>query len=250
VSVSASASMTADRMRGRSRRKAVVLRACCENLLPRTSQSWMAVTDETDAQEDVVVRKVVVPCERMEARSWAVVAVDWTDMRAEGGREQGGGCGAASGWDGWWRSGAARACEGGAARGGHARGLGSLMRSKSPARQNCSWSFGHGGVGRSGNMGGCRCERGPEGGAAGRSNWIDERKEGTETFSKDSSRLSLSSIPVPAHSCSTGNDVEHRRRLVLWSRRRRRRRGRRCRRRRRGWACVLGQVVCGVSESV
>jgi hypothetical protein len=39
--------------------------------------------------EEMDVREVVVPCERREERSEAVVAVDWTEVRAEGGCERG-----------------------------------------------------------------------------------------------------------------------------------------------------------------
>jgi hypothetical protein len=42
-------------------------------------------------REEREVREVVVACEKREERSEAVVAVDWTDARAEGGRERGGG---------------------------------------------------------------------------------------------------------------------------------------------------------------
>jgi len=52
---------------------------------------------ETDAWEDVEMRKVVVPCERMEVQSEAVVVVDWTEVRAESGNEHGSGCGATAG---------------------------------------------------------------------------------------------------------------------------------------------------------
>lgn len=41
-------------------------------------------------REEMEVREVV---EKSEERSEAVVAVDWTDVRAEGGRERGGGGG-------------------------------------------------------------------------------------------------------------------------------------------------------------
>jgi hypothetical protein len=45
---------------------------------------------ETDGvREEVDVREVVVPCEKRDERSEPVVAVDWTDVHADGGRERG-----------------------------------------------------------------------------------------------------------------------------------------------------------------
>lgn len=45
---------------------------------------------ETDVtREEMDEREVVVPCEKSDDRSDEVVAVDWTDVRAEGGRERG-----------------------------------------------------------------------------------------------------------------------------------------------------------------
>jgi hypothetical protein len=44
---------------------------------------------ENDVREESEVREVVVPCEKREEWSEAVVVVDWTDARAEGGRERG-----------------------------------------------------------------------------------------------------------------------------------------------------------------
>ena len=49
------------------------------------------VMAEREARGDVNIREVVVPCERMEGRCETVVVVDWTEVRAEGGRERGGG---------------------------------------------------------------------------------------------------------------------------------------------------------------
>jgi hypothetical protein len=66
--------------------RARVASACC--FAPVTED---AAPNETDAREDVEVREVVVPCESMEERSEVVVAVDWTEVRAEGGRERSGG---------------------------------------------------------------------------------------------------------------------------------------------------------------
>jgi hypothetical protein len=43
---------------------------------------------ENEAREDREVREVVVACEKREERSEAVVVVDWTEARAEGGRER------------------------------------------------------------------------------------------------------------------------------------------------------------------
>ena len=45
---------------------------------------------DTEVREEMDVREVVVPCEKRDERSEAVVAVDWTDVRAEGGWERGG----------------------------------------------------------------------------------------------------------------------------------------------------------------
>jgi len=42
-------------------------------------------------REEIDVRELVVPCEKRDERSEAVVAVDWTDVRADGGRERGSG---------------------------------------------------------------------------------------------------------------------------------------------------------------
>jgi len=39
----------------------------------------------TEVREEMEVREVVVPCEKMDERSEAVVVVDRTDVRAEGG---------------------------------------------------------------------------------------------------------------------------------------------------------------------
>lgn len=52
---------------------------------------------DADAEMDVIREEmdeweVVVPCEKRDDRSEEVVAVDWTDVRAEGGRERA--CGA------------------------------------------------------------------------------------------------------------------------------------------------------------
>jgi hypothetical protein len=58
---------------------------------------------ENEAREETEVREVVVPCDNREEWSEAVVAVDWTDTRAEGGRErgcEGGGGGADAGGGG------------------------------------------------------------------------------------------------------------------------------------------------------
>ena len=44
---------------------------------------------DTEVREKMDVREVVVPCERREERSEVVVAVDWTEVRAEGGCERG-----------------------------------------------------------------------------------------------------------------------------------------------------------------
>lgn len=53
------------------------------------------VSVDADAEMDVIREEmderevVVVPCEKRDDRSEDVVAVDWTDVRAEGGRERG-----------------------------------------------------------------------------------------------------------------------------------------------------------------
>ena len=43
---------------------------------------------ENEVREDREVREVMVACEKREERSEAVVVVDWTEARAEGGRER------------------------------------------------------------------------------------------------------------------------------------------------------------------
>jgi hypothetical protein len=48
-----------------------------------------ADTEMDGVREDMDVRELVVPCEKRDERSEAVVAVDWTDVRADGGRERG-----------------------------------------------------------------------------------------------------------------------------------------------------------------
>lgn len=68
------------------------MRAACACFPP-----IVGVRVEADAEMDVIreemdEREVVVPCEKREDRSEEVVAVDWTDIRAEGGRERA--CGA------------------------------------------------------------------------------------------------------------------------------------------------------------
>jgi hypothetical protein len=50
-----------------------------------------ADTDMDGVREEVDVRELVVPCEKRDERSEAVVVVDWTDVRADGGRERGSG---------------------------------------------------------------------------------------------------------------------------------------------------------------
>ena len=44
---------------------------------------------DTKVREEMDVREVVVPCERREEPSEVVVAVDWTEVRVEGGCECG-----------------------------------------------------------------------------------------------------------------------------------------------------------------
>ena len=44
---------------------------------------------DTEVREKMDVREVVVPCERREERSEVVIAVDWTEVRAEGRCERG-----------------------------------------------------------------------------------------------------------------------------------------------------------------
>jgi hypothetical protein len=186
--------------------------ACC--FAPLTEA---AVAAETDAREDVDVREVVVPCERMEERSEAVVAVDWTEVRAEGGRERGGGYGAGGGTGG-----------GGAARRVLARereellaegvrcGIGEPGEGEEPCEAKLLMGLRAWGVGRWGSLGGGGCgscclvaagNAGFPGGFWGRGGRAmgGRKEEGAETFSKDSSRLSPSSVPVPVHSRSIGN---------------------------------------------
>jgi hypothetical protein len=105
----------------------------------------------------VEVQKVEVPRERMEEQSEVVVGVDRMEVRAEGSREHGGGCGVAA--DGMGGGGAAcpvLAREREELFAGHARGLASLSGTKN---QRCkakllmelrTW-----GVGCWGNLFGC-----------------------------------------------------------------------------------------------
>jgi hypothetical protein len=66
--------------------RARVVCACC--FAPGADVGVEADAD-TEAREDMDVREVVVPCEKSDERSEVVVAVDWTDVRADGGRERG-----------------------------------------------------------------------------------------------------------------------------------------------------------------
>src|SRR6266850_325151 len=116
-------------------------------------------------------------------------------------------------WVGWVvGSGPARSSEGkgGATCGGRARELASLTRSKGPCEAELltklrAWEVGH-----RGNLGGCCSVAAVSAGFPG-GVWEQGgratcgRKEGAETFSKDSSRLSPSSIPIPVHLCCVGN---------------------------------------------
>ena len=194
------------------------------------------VVAEREAREDVDVREVVVPCERMEDRSEAVVAVDWTEVRAEGGRDRGrGGYGcevvtAAAEVETGGGGGARRMlvreteellAEGVRARTGEfmpeATGEGVEPWEAKPPTELRGWE-----TGRWGNLGGC-AEDGEGGGGClattarvgfpgGGGFWGrggramgGRKEEGAETFSKDSSRLSPSSVPVPVQSRSMGN---------------------------------------------
>jgi hypothetical protein len=211
--------------------RARIANACC---FPTGNAGVGCVGAETEAREDVDVREVVVPCERMEDRSEAVVAVDWTEVRAEGGRDRGRGgygCGVvtaaaevATGGGGGTRRVLVREMEELLVEGVRARtgefmpeGTGEEPCEAKPPTELRDWE-----TGRWGNLGGCAEGGGGGGGcfvATARAGFPGgggfwgrggramggRKEEGAETFSKDSSRLSLSSVPVPVQSRSMGN---------------------------------------------
>jgi len=188
------------------------------------------VAAEREAREDVDVREVVVPCERMEDRSEMEVC-------AEGGRERGRGgyCGVATvaaeggiGGGGGTRRVPVRETEELLAEGVRVRtgeltpeatGEGVEPCEAKPPTVLRGWE-----TGRWGSLGGCDKDGGGGGGCLvatasagfpggdgfwGRGGRVmgGRKEEGAETFSKDSSRLSPSSVPVPVQSRSIGNAV-------------------------------------------
>jgi hypothetical protein len=189
------------------------------------------VMAEREAREDVDVREVAVPCERMEERSE-------TEVCAEGGRERGRGgygCGmaTAAAEGGMGGGGGTRRvlvsereellAEGVRARSGEftpeAMGEGVEPCEAKPPTEPRGWE-----TGRWGSLGGCDEHGGGGGGGlvatasagfpGGGGFWGrggramgGRKEEGAETFSKDSSRLSPSSVPVPVQSRSIGNAV-------------------------------------------
>lgn len=67
--------------------RARVTWACC--FAPGADDVGVEADADTEAREEMDVREVVVPCEKRDERSEVVVAVDWTDVRADGGCERG-----------------------------------------------------------------------------------------------------------------------------------------------------------------
>lgn len=167
---------------------------------------------ETDVREEKDVREVV---EKSEQRSEAeaVVAVDWTDVRADGGRERGGGAG---GGDVMGSGGGTRRVlvlvregvellpDGVSAR------MGEEMDEGEEPREARLLVAEPGG--RCGSLGGRDGGGGFEaaavaGGLGGRGGRVmgGRKDEGADTFSNDSSRLSPSSVLATVHSRSMEN---------------------------------------------
>ena len=202
-----------------------IANACC---FAPGSTGVDVVVAEREAREDVDVWDVVVPCERIEERSE-------TEVRAEGGRERGsGGYGygcevaAAGGMGGGGgarraliREGEELLAEGVRVRTGEftpeATGEGVEPCEAKPPTKLRGWETGRwgslGGCGESGGGGGgCLVATASVGFPGGDGFWGrggramgGRKEEGAETFSKDSSRLSPSSVPVPVQSRSMGN---------------------------------------------
>jgi hypothetical protein len=171
---------------------------------------------ETDVREEKDVRELV---EKSELRSEAevVVVVDWTDVRAEGGRERGGagGGGEVMGSGGGTRrvlvlvrEGAELLAEGVSAR------IGEVVEDGEEPREarllvpepRC-WDGGRwGSLGGSGGGGGFEVAA-AVGGFWGRGGSVmgGRNDEGADTFSNDSSRLSPSSLLATVHSRSMEN---------------------------------------------
>lgn len=158
------------------------------------------------------VREVV---EKSEEWSEAVVAVDWTDVRAEGGRERGGGGGGGvvMGKGGGARRVLAREGvellpDGVSARAGEVVDEGEEPReARLLAVEPRCWRWGSlGGRGGGGGFDGTVTVGFPGGfGGRGGSVMGGRKDEGADTFSKDSSRLSPSSVLATVHSRSMGN---------------------------------------------
>jgi hypothetical protein len=181
---------------------------------------------ENDVWEESEVQEVMVACEKREERSEAVVAVDWMDVRAEGGREQGGGADVVGGGADVVGGGADVVGGGG---GGRRRVL--VREAEEPLVEGVNIGAGEiapgmmdegggGGPyearplaeprgwegGRCGSLGGCAggcfvaaTSVGAPGGFRGRGGSVmgGRNTDGADTSSKDSSRLSPSSFPVP-----------------------------------------------------
>ena len=165
-------------------------------------------------------KEVCEPVEKSDERSEAVVLVDWTDVRAEGGRERDGG-GGGGGGDVMGKGGGTRRVlaregaellpDGVSARTGEVREEGEEPReARLLAADPRCWDGGRcGSLGGRGGGGGFEATA-PAGftgcvGGRGGSVMGGRKDEGADTFSKDSSRLSPSSVPATVHSRSMEN---------------------------------------------
>jgi hypothetical protein len=165
-------------------------------------------------REEKEVREVV---EKSELRSETVVVMDWTEVRAECGRERGGGGGDVMGNGGGTRRVLAREGaellppDGVSARTGEVMEEGEEPReARLLAAEPRCWDEGRcGSLGGRGGGGGFKptVTAGFTGSFGGRGGSVmgGRKDEGADTFSKDSSRLSPSSVPATVHSRSMEN---------------------------------------------
>ena len=165
-------------------------------------------------REETEVREVV---EKREEWSEAVVAVDWTDVRADDGRERdGGGGGDMVGGGGGTRrvlerEGAELLPDGVSARTGELRDEGDEPHdARLLVAEPFCWDGGRcgsfGGKGGGGGFDAMATAGLPEGmGGRGGSVIGGRKDEGADTFSNDSSRLSPSSVLATVHSRSMQN---------------------------------------------
>ena len=174
-----------------------------------TTDGFNVFEGETDVREEKEVWELV---EKSELRSEVevVVAVDWTDVRAEGGRERGGGRGGGDvmGSGGGTRrvlvrEGAELLPDGVSARTGEERDEGEEPRE---ARLLAAEPVGRwGSLGGRGGGGGFEAPAAGGFGGRGGSVMGGRKDEGADTFSNDSSRLSPSSVLDTVHSRSMAN---------------------------------------------